>query len=65
MSSKNTNKVVFIISNVENLDEFHWELSELSRKFPSVVFRFKKHGGVNCRYEDLPILEGEEVTDTK
>jgi hypothetical protein len=64
MSSKNTNKVVFIISNVENLDEFHWELSELSRKFPSVVFRFKQNGRVSCPYEDLPILD-EEVTDTK
>ena len=57
MSAKKKNTVVFIINGVEELGEFQMELSELSRKFPTATFRFKRNGKVSCPYEDLPILD--------
>ena len=49
--------IVFVINGVEEVDEFHWELSELSRKFPTASFMFKKDGRTSTRYEGLPILD--------
>jgi hypothetical protein len=49
--------IVFVINRVEEVDEFHWELSELSRKFPTASFMFKKDGRTSTRYEGLPILD--------
>ena len=59
MSAKKENTLTFIINKVadDDLDEFHWELSELTRKFPTANFCFKQNGKVSCPYEKLPILD--------
>jgi len=54
-----SNTFVFITSGIpdENLYDFQWDLSELSRKFPTASFRFKRNGKTSCPYEGLPILD--------
>jgi hypothetical protein len=57
-------KVTFVINGLNEcgLNDFHWELSELARKFPTSSFMFKKDGRVSSRYQNLPILD-EPVSD--
>lgn len=55
--SKKQNKITFVINNVpdDTFEDFHWELSELTRKFPTVNFRFKQNGKVSCPIQGMPV----------
>tara|TARA_Y100001934_G_C12158415_1_gene680769 strand:+ start:330 stop:497 length:168 start_codon:yes stop_codon:yes gene_type:complete len=54
---------MFVINQVpdDGLDDFHQELSELTRKFPTANFRFKQNGKVSCPFQDIPILDEREA----
>ena len=39
------------------LELFHWDLSELSRKYPMASFVWKENGKVSCPQQPMPILD--------